>query len=82
MSNRAEHQKEEDRSQDEDSLCAHLKSMFKYLVVVPELSEALKAAFVDGMMGPLMIPGFRVGEGLRRKCADWFVFFRNMFRSR
>ena len=58
--------------------------MFKYLVVVPELSEALKAAFVDGMMGPLMIPGFRVGEGLRRNCVQigLFFFFRNMFRSR
>ena len=35
--------KEEERGQDEDSRCAHLKSMFKHLVVVPELSEALKA---------------------------------------
>jgi len=36
-------EEEEERGQDEDSRCAHLKSMFKHLVVVPELSEALKA---------------------------------------
>lgn len=39
----AEISQEEERGQDEDSRCAHLKSMFKHLVVVPELSEALKA---------------------------------------